>query len=269
MRALRLTADSLLLMITIATQSISAKISPKDQATLDAQVSSGRQVKYGSQVIDLLSPSLLQAASGAPSSWAAVSPRWIVADERLTMPNAPASIDSGKIIKSFTKGPGWIDAVPAAPGQTSVTMHREYTRLFSDELLFACWVLDPDSYAFYFVAGLSIVVVPPVSAPIYEEGPPTNKRHLSRIPIERSPGGSAHDGRRLPDNAHRRDLRMLFARSGFQLLITTRAAQRLARAFYMDSLSAAPVMTPGGPTWGPDVCPCRIHHALCANAHAT
>ena len=181
MRALRLTADSLLLMITIATQSISAKISPKDQATLDAQVSSGRQVKYGSQVIDLLSPSLLQAASGAPSSWAAVSPRWIVADERLTMPNAPASIDSGKIIKSFTKGPGWIDAVPAAPGQTSVTMHREYTRLFSDELLFACWVLDPDSYAFYFVAGLSIVVVPPVSAPIYEEGPPTNKRHWAPL----------------------------------------------------------------------------------------
>ena len=223
---------TLAVVIVMLAGRANGKVTARDHKNLAVQVSGGLRVSpRPSEHLDLLPPSLLQPPY---PPWIS-SPWWIAATEKLTMTNAPSSVLSGKIISSFTKLSGRAGPLvcPEATGQSSSTARSSApTTVLLDTLLFALWMIDPESFAFYYVTDDQwIAVVPPVTA---------TDPAISRLP--------QHPPHVRPADVDRGRLSMLYSRSALQLLAVTRVAYRLAHEISLDKLPE-PVMTPNGPTW--------------------
>ena len=160
-------------------------------------------VSYG-QVLGPVSYEVL-----LPEHRTAQLPLWLAADDRLTMANAPESIGSHKLLKALSaNGPPGPDACPkAVASQAKLWALHHYKQLIAEELLFALWMVDPESFAFYYIVGEQIAIVLPPSDPTRD-----------RVPSPAS----------LPPGVDKTQLGMLYRRSGLQLLAVSRVAHRLA-----------------------------------------
>lgn len=94
------------------------------------------------------------------------SPCWLGAKEKLEGLDGGtqlATIDSIKLLRYYTSGKGTEAMCPADEKQSNNVAHfkRGYDNLISDSLLFALWMVDPWSHAFWYSRDGRIYIVPP------------------------------------------------------------------------------------------------------------
>jgi hypothetical protein len=89
------------------------------------------------------------------------------------MANAPESIGSHQLLKALSaNGPPGPDACPkAVASQARLWALHDYKQLIAEELLFVLWMVDPESFAFYYVVGEQIAIVLPPSDPTLDRVP--------------------------------------------------------------------------------------------------
>ena len=160
-------------------------IGPAVPAPLTAAIVNGQNFRDSSTRIIGIAP--LAAVAAETSHCSSASPCWLCASEKIEVLDGGAqlaSIDSIKLLGYYTSGKGSESMCPADESQKNKVAHdeRKLKGLISDSLLFALWMVDPWSHAFWFVREGRIHII---------ESPP--EYYDSRIPYEatRSQGAAA------------------------------------------------------------------------------
>ena len=160
-------------------------------AKLRSAISTGTALLDFSNCLDLAPPALLIPDDHCSES----SPCWIATTTRLAMAGAPASVESNALLKTYgVNGKGGPLALPPDRVEKSL-VYQNYPDLISDSILFVLWMIDPESYDFYYVREGRIIVVRPASV-----------ASANRVPFSSASSHGGPDDVYLPAGVARTDL---------------------------------------------------------------